>query len=265
MPGYTRLINAFAEEISRRVVQPELERLEYYTRTYAEWVSGNFPRPSGGYFPGGVSPVPAAAEPAAAAAAEPAAASDAESHDYAPDEPEYVPESPVLLAPAAPAAAASAAAAAYPDPFHPGADPTEMDNGLPKFVQSAFFHRGEVPCMQAAGCEVCRRVLAEQDEAVASKMQAELDAEDGVQPAAPKRRRRVRFAPDSRVIVPDAPAVEPPPPSYAESVAAAPPPPAFDEADAAQLARAHRRASRYGHDRLAKRKSDAIDLTEDDE
>ncbi len=251
------------------MLRPELEALEFYTQTYAEWFQGDYRRLEGDYFGDARPAAPAAAEPAAAAAAEPAAPSDAESHDYAPDEPEYVPESPVLLAPAAPAAAASAAAAAYPDPFHPGADPTEMDNGLPKFVQSAFFHRGEVPCMQAAGCEVCRRVLAEQDEAVASKVQAELDAEDGVapaaQPAAPKRRRRVRFAPDSRVIVPDAPAVEPPPPSYAESLAAAPPPPAFDEADAAQLERAHRRASRYGHSRLAKRKSDAIDLTEDDE
>lgn len=252
------------------MLRPELEALVFYTQTYAEWFQGDYQRLEGDYF-GDARP---AAPAAAAAAAEPAAPSDAESHDYAPDEPEYVPESPVLLEPAAPSAAASAAAAAYPDPFQPGADPTELDNGLPKFVQSAFYHRGEVPCMQAAGCEVCRQVLAEQDEAVASKVQAELDAEDGAapaaQPAAPKRRRRrVRFAPDSRVIVPDAPAaaapVEPPPPTYAESIAHAPPPPAHSEPDAAQVQRIQRKAQRYGFDRLAKRKADAIDLTEDDE
>jgi hypothetical protein len=246
--------------MANREIFPELATREYSCRTYAEWVALGKPALSDAEEPAAPAAAAAAAEPAAAAAAEPPA-----SPAYQADDPEYVPESPVLLEPAG---ASSAAAAAYPDPFHPGADPTALDNGLPVFVQSVFYHRGAVPCLKAVGCDVCRRVLAEQDEAVASKMQEELDAEDGVQPAPRKRGRRVRFASDSRVIIPEVPAAAAPaelaPPTYEQSlvdIPVLPPPLEFPNEEQRRLAL--RRRARYGVGR--KRKVDTVDLTKDDD
>lgn len=161
-------------------------------------------------------------EPAAAAAEEPPA----------PVEEEAAVAEPAALA-ADPAAAAAFQQAARKSKWLD--NPMELQSGVPAYTRSPAYHHGGRGCERMDGCHLCRAALAERDEEIARAINDDepviANAEPEPEPVPQrKRRRRVRFAAaaaapqESRVIVPppaEMPALEPPPPSYEESMSAA--------------------------------------------